>query len=68
MNNSKAKIKVNFYKTYSVPREYLTGDEEYELQLIRKRLKKRYREEYESQLFKEKMMKRMKDNVIDSLK
>lgn len=40
MNNSKAKIKVNFYKTYSVPREYLTGDEEYELQLIRKRLKR----------------------------
>lgn len=40
MKNSKSKIKVNFHKTYSVPREYLTGDEEYELQLIRKRLKR----------------------------
>lgn len=54
MKNSKSKIKVNFHKTYSVPREYLTGDEEYELQLIRNRLKKRYREEYDAQKLKEK--------------
>lgn len=61
-------IEVEFHKIYSAPREYLTGDEENELQLIRERLKKKYKEEYESQDFKEKMMKRMKDNVIDSLK
>lgn len=48
------KIEVEFHKIYSAPREYLTGDEENELQLIRERLKKKYKEEYESQDFKEK--------------
>lgn len=51
------KIEVEFHKIYSAPREYLTGDEENELQLIRERLKKKYKEEYESQDFKEKMIK-----------
>lgn len=61
MKKYKDKKKQNFIKIYSAPREYLTGDEEYELQLIRERLKKKYKEEYESQLFKEKMMERMKN-------
>lgn len=54
MKKYKDEKKQNFIKIYSAPREYLTGDEEYELQLIRERLKKKYKEEYESQLFKEK--------------